>query len=227
MSRPLRIVALVLASVSILIASSVGTGALWWALAGGRAAASFDDDQPPGAPVIPGAETDEEDFDGIGIGFGSIGAIDITMTAQQAIGVLGSGQTNEIEYEQCSSFLLGMRGEGPRTYGMAESEGAYGPLDTITLQAGWNGEETTYGVDLDLPRTRAGITLGATVDELVAAYPGGALDLQPHPYYENGNFAVLMDGADLGILFSVNDEGRVDYITTGRYPQIVYPEGCH
>lgn len=159
------------------------------------------------------------------IGFGSIGPLDIAMTAQQASDIMGNNGPLYVEMDFCSSYFLGVHNESSIS-GLAESQGASGHLDSISTFASW-GTEPLDASELSpyRPRTATGISTGSTMADLEAAYPG-KLEIKRHQYVEGGHYAYLDGPGDTMIKFDLDPDDMVVGITTGRDPQTRYVEGC-
>lgn len=87
------------------------------------------------------------------IDFGSIGPVDITMTAQEAMDALGTGGEVVPDTPRCSSYEF-----GHNLGGLAWTQGSLGKLDTI-----WSGADSIFDAKLDAedltpdrPRTAPG-----------------------------------------------------------------------
>jgi hypothetical protein len=225
-TKAFTIVAMCLVSVGVFASAGVGSGAIWWAVAGAQASASFDGDQPPGAPTIPGEINEEEEDPGHPIiGFGEIGPIDIGQTANDAIATLGSDFPNDVYDDQCSSYLLAVVKDDIVLLGLAESSGAYGAMDALTLTWGYGSQQPPDVEWETLPQTEEGIGFGSTLAEAEAAYPG-QLRIRPHQYVEGGHYADLTGPDGMAIMFSTDDHDVIRSISTGRTPQVFYVEGC-
>jgi len=224
-NRTVAIASLILASVGVFVVAGVGSGALWWAVAGSQASASFDNDQPPGAPAIPGVVDDVDEPGYPLIGFGSVGPIEVTQTANDAITTLGSEHPNDVYDEQCGSYLLAVVKDDIVLLGLAESAGAYGPMDALTVTNGFGTQQPPDVEWESLPRTAEGIGLGSTLAEAEAAYPG-QLRIRPHQYVEDGHYADLSGPNDMAIMFSTDNNDVITGISTGRTPQVFFVEGC-
>lgn len=159
------------------------------------------------------------------IGFGSIGPLHIDMTAQQAADTLGNNGPMYVEMDFCSSYSLGVHNES-YVGGLAESQGAGGPLDSLSTYASW-GTVSLDARELPKyrPRTEAGISTGSTMSELKSAY-SGKLEISRHVYIEGGHYADLRGPGETMIRFNLDEEDIVYAITTGRVPQAAYIEGC-
>jgi hypothetical protein len=88
----------------------------------------------------------------------------------------------------------------------------------------------SIGVDAQLPSlhgTEVGIALGATADQVRAAYPGQAVEAA-HPFIPGGLVMTVDDptGTGNGIAFFTDSGGVVTAITAGAGDLIGYPEGC-
>lgn len=159
------------------------------------------------------------------IGFGSIGPINIEMTAQQATDILGEQGLIAVDAEYCSAYHLGNLN---RSFlgGLAESEGATGRLDSISVHSRM-GYEPSEPAELwpSRPMTATGITLGSTLSELKAAY-SGQLKVLPHLYVEGGHYGHVAGPNDTMMMFNIDENNVVTMIFTGRTPQAGYVEGC-
>lgn len=159
------------------------------------------------------------------IDFDSIGPININMTAQQASDIMGDSGPLWVDMDFCSTYFLGTHNESV-IGGLAESQGATGHLDSISVSSDWR---TDFADATDLPayrpRTAAGISTGSTLSELKQAYPG-QLELRPHQYIEGGHYGYVSGPQDTIIMFNVDENDVVTMIFTGRTPQAVYIEGC-
>jgi len=74
-------------------------------------------------------------------------------------------------------------------------------------------------------KTAAGIGIGATEPDVIAAY-GAGTEILPHKYDENGH-TLMVNGPDAksALLFETSD-GKVTTFRAGLHPAVDYVEGC-
>ncbi len=85
-------------------------------------------------------------------------------------------------------------------------------------------------VDVDARgvRTRSGIGIGSTEEEVKATYPG-RITVSPHTYTEGGHYLTFVprDRADADLRIVFETDGRtVTSFRAGRLPDVEYVEGC-
>jgi hypothetical protein len=163
----------------------------------------------------PSAADDPDDPSTWVVDFTGIGPIRMDMMRDQ-VEALHSGVQLEDFEGYCASYYWG---DGTLPWGvmggLVESQGSYGPIDTVGL----------YGDPVsDLPRTAAGIGLGSTESAVLAAYPSA--EVNQHTYIENGHYVdVYGPGRTTAMRFDT-ENGVVIGIGVGRVPQVLYVEGC-
>lgn len=167
------------------------------------------------------------------INFTSIGPVTTSMTAQQAVDILGTGVpiASQIGRDDCSGYDLGEESrEEIDLSGLATSQGARGPLDTISVGVfsdfqSPNKEFPLPGYMTAVPQTAEGITFGSTLAELKTAFPG-QLKIQASPHLP-GAFDVRREGPNnTGMSFFVDNFDSVNSIVVGNMPMVNWGEGC-
>lgn len=169
------------------------------------------------------------------IDFDSIGPITTAMTAAEAArvlgtsvptdGIFGSGDPSDTQHS-CGSYWFEGNGLAGYLNALADSQGATGPLDSLTIgvKPGPDLVDPTT-LPAPLPRTAKGITLGSTLAQVTAAYRD-QVHLDDHHYIEGGHYAYITGPGNTAILFKTNASDVVFAITTGRLPEVRYVEGC-
>jgi hypothetical protein len=137
------------------------------------------------------------------------------------VGPLVIGQDRDEAEAAMSAFTEGVEDDcGPNTF-FTDAAGfpdilVADPLDTGVIQSvvveKWGAPAS---VDASPLRTREGIGIGATLDELKAAYP--ALVPKEGDY---GTYYGLTNGSDRWINFNVTAEGLVDTIAVDMTPEM-------
>lgn len=201
--------------VALVVGAGVGAGV--GAITNAVHHASADDGRET-EPLFAGTGGTPVDADDAGnwvIDFTGIGPIRIDMTREQ-IEALHAGMSFDDIEGLCASYYWG---DGPPPwsgfFGIIESQGSYGPVDTVEMGGGQVS---------DLPRTAAGIGIGSTENAVLAAYPSA--EVSQHTYLENGHYVdVYGPGRSTAIRFRT-DDGVVIGVAAGRVPQVLYVEGC-
>lgn len=104
------------------------------------------------------------------------------------------------------------------------------PLSPWFMMLGDGEDSVVSRIELvrDDQRTEAGVGVGSTIDEVLAAYPDGVTN-EPHAYIgpEGRYLAVTsLDDPDSTILFETDMDGRVQAVRNGFSDPIRWIEGC-
>lgn len=167
-------------------------------------------------------EVEPGDEGGIGtwyIDFTGVGPFSVDQTAAEVSAITGNpydGMLDDFD-GYCAGFPLADSGELSLISALAESDSAYGTIDTYSI-----GDWADTGIAL--PTTYENITVGSTYADLAAAYTE-ALSIEEYLYDSTWSRAwVEQDG--YGMLFLIDDTDNIVSITAGRDPQYRYVEGC-
>jgi len=223
---------LLVVSLATAIAVGVVTAGVWWLAspvstlrtveqAANQTFAPREDDDHGDA-----VEDDEPEPDYWIIGFGSVGPMDVSMTALEAIAAIGSQTNEDWDDDSCWWYNFGDTGLASMVSGLASTQGgATGPLDFIYVSPRYeNGAPVPFD-EATAPRTREGITIGSTLAELEAAYPG-QLDIEASMFQADYKESYLHGPDGMTIRFSTNAVDEVEGIATGRNDAVHWAEGC-
>jgi hypothetical protein len=143
------------------------------------------------------------------------------------VDTLGTGVPVVPEMVECSSYDFGDGGLPGYLGGLADSQGARGPLDSLTWGVG-SGTSTLDRSALpnSLPHTSTGVSVGSSLSELQAAY-AGKLEIEKHLYIPGGHYAYVTGPNNTAIVFDTDVDDVVYQVNVGRFPEVRYVEGCH
>ncbi len=105
---------------------------------------------------------------------------------------------------------------------------------TVLTEGGRKGKVARYDLQgyglpaakqAALPRTAAGVGVGSTKAQVLAAYPG-KVAATPHTYVEGGQYLRVLDGQGHAIVFETDEKGRVTLLRAGLVGPVDYIEGC-
>lgn len=105
---------------------------------------------------------------------------------------------------------------------------------SVLTEGGRKGKVSRYdvnGYDLSatkraaLPRTAAGVGVGSTKAQVLAAYPG-KVTATPHTYVPGGQYLRVLDGKGHAIVFETDEKARVTLLRAGLVGPVDYIEGC-
>jgi hypothetical protein len=230
MTKTVPLVLLVAASIATASVAAVTTAGIWWLASPSSSFLTVSQAADP-TVTTPGdadPEPDEEEVepDYWIIGFGSVGPIDVSMTAIEAIDAVGTQPPTDWDDEYCWWFIFDDSADTGMLSGPASvTGGSAGPLDFIYMSPTYaNGAPLPYD-ETRTPRTREGITFGSTLSDLEAAYPG-ELDIQDNFYDPAAKDVYVYGPNKMTIRFDVNSAGEVGSIATGRDEPLHWWEVC-
>jgi hypothetical protein len=155
------------------------------------------------------APNNDSPVDELVAGFGEIGPIRLGMSQaqmQDAIGAtLSPGYVLSEDERQC--YYL-------------RAEGRFSGIGFMMN----NDRLVRYDVWESAIRTRAGVGIGNTRDEVAASYDQ-QIQVLPHKYTD-GSYVTVTDGNDIKLLFETDASGKVEQYRSGRAPEVDYVEGC-
>jgi hypothetical protein len=217
MNAVLRIVLAVVASLVVGAGVGAGAGAIVAAvrpsaIAAGWQTVALDGDTPGGGSPV---EASSDPSDTWLVDFTRIGPVRMDMTRDQAEALHPGLKGDDFE-GYCANYYWG---DGTSPWGLMSvllaSQGSYGPIDSIDIVG---------PADAGLPRTAAGIGLGSTESEVLAAYPSA--EVSAHTYLEYGHYVDVYGPDRTTAIRFDTDRGVVVRVAVGRVPQVLYVEGC-
>jgi len=87
-----------------------------------------------------------------------------------------------------------------------------------------NDRLVRYDVRDSTIRTRAGVGIGNTEDEVAASYDR-QVRVSPHKY-TNGSYVTIDDGNDIKLVFETDASRKVEQYRSGRALEVDFVEGC-
>ncbi len=156
------------------------------------------------------------------ISIGGLGPVMLGMTIQEAANAAGvSFVTAPFSQSTVCQYYL------PENFD-ADKSVRTGPIDGIGLMV---VNEQVIRIDIwpgSPVKTRSGIGIGSTIDEVKAAYDG-KLEVTDHPYTD-GNYLTLdseASGTNLySLVFETDNSGKVVQFRAGQVPAVTWTEGC-
>jgi hypothetical protein len=152
------------------------------------------------------------------IGVDHVGPLTIDLTSPELADLVGVTYPDAYTDfgEECAMGQVSKDGPLADVFWVAATGGGHGRVDTYLVRP--------FHYDGPFPRTVDGLGIGSTLDEIQTVY-GDSLEFFPHEYQEGVTRVVAREG-EMAIVFDVPLDSGAFAITVGRYPQVVWPEGC-
>jgi hypothetical protein len=175
---------------------------------------------PSEAPSPPAATpADMGDISTWNVDFDHVGPLTIGLTVPELSALTGDAYEDAYEFFIAECLMGPVQATEPLVDFFWVAEGDAGAERLATIQI------ASFHYDGVFPRTADGLGLGSTLEEIQTVY-GDALEYKYHPY-EHTLTRVVVRRDDLAMVFDVPEGAGTERVIVGRYPVVLWPEGCH